>query len=66
MQFLTTLWGMVFGRFDLDELWQKLKRWLTDENRKTQRLITVAGSLIFLSLVILLLTNCNGGPQVHP
>lgn len=66
MQFLAALWAIVFGGLDLDEAWQQFKRWLTDEDRKTQRLISIAGSLIFLSLVILLLTNCDGGPQVQP
>lgn len=66
MQFLAALWAIMFGGLDLDEAWRQFKLWLTDEDRKTQRLLSIAGSLIFLALVILLLTNCDGGPQVQP
>lgn len=52
--------------FDLDERWRQIKFWLTQPDRKPQRLVAVAASLIFLSLVVLLITTCDGGPQIDP
>lgn len=66
MRLLAVLWHSIDVHLDLDSRWTALRSWLTREDCKAQRLIAVAGSLIFLSLVILLLTTCDGGPQIQP
>ncbi|MEM6552614.1 MAG: hypothetical protein AAF750_10875 [Planctomycetota bacterium] len=66
MQALLALCQNLIDRFDLDTRWEQIKEWLTREDRKVHRRVALACSLIFLSLVILLATTCDGGPQVHP
>ena len=66
MRVFTLLWNSLNSRLDLDTRWSGFRGWLNGEDANTQRLATVAGSLIFLSLVILLLTTCDGGLQIDP
>ena len=66
MRLFTLIWDALDARFDLDTRWAELRGWLSREDCKTQRRIALATSLIFLSLVILLASTCDGGPQIQP
>lgn len=66
MGILAMLWRSLEDRFDLDERWKQIKFWLTESELKPQRLAAVAASLLFVTLVVLLLTTCDGGPQIEP
>ena len=69
MDLLIGLWRELvekLERLGLNAKLEAAKAWLRDDTCKPQRRIAFAASVFLLAVIILLLTNCSGGPQINP
>ncbi len=66
MEFLNTLIHEFNARFAIDAKLDAVKEWLKRDEYKMQRRLTLAVSTFVLAAIVLLLTNCSGGPQINP
>ncbi|MEM6392784.1 MAG: hypothetical protein AAF797_08445 [Planctomycetota bacterium] len=66
MQVILAVCRSLADRFDLADRWELSKDWLTREDRRIHRRVTLAAGIFFLALLIALVTTCSGGPQIYP
>lgn len=66
MQIIRALFRGLSDRYELQDKAESIKEWLKRDEYKAQRRIALASSILLLAFMILLMSNCTGGPQVHP
>ena len=66
MRLFVLLWDSLNTLVDLDTRRSDFRGWLTREDAKAQRRITLSASLNFLSVVILMATTCDSGLLIQP
>ena len=60
------LWQHLAHRYNLDEHRDRLRQWLRRDEYRKQRRIVTALSCFALTVIIVLMTECSGGPEIHP
>lgn len=66
MEMLQNLLRTLVDQLDLDRKAEAARQWLGQEQYRAQRRLALAGMILCLALMVLLVSQCSGGPQVHP